>query len=103
MSAKQLVTSVIRGILQEVQRVCRDESDAVLITIIKAILLAREGVEQMCRVAKLFEKSTDMEAKIVEALAVRSIMHSHPEAKECQGTALKIKLPVLKRTQRVSG
>lgn len=65
-TAKEALTSGIRGDYQEVQRVCKDSGEGVLTTVVYFINLARECVETRCKNAELLERYMDVKANFLE-------------------------------------
>lgn len=91
-TSKKITTLGIRARLQKMQRFCKDASEVVSTTIAKVVELACEGIETKRRSAKLTNRTTDMEARFVEATAAKSTSHGQLEAVERQVAALKGRL-----------
>lgn len=63
-----------RGKLQEAQRLCNKGGETAHTTVVEAVELAREGAEGNHSIVALSERSTDVEAELVKARAVKSKM-----------------------------
>lgn len=75
--------------MQELQHICEEGGKIVLPTVIDVTLMAHERIEARRKNAKLFERNTDMQIKIVEARAAKSTLRSRHVAVERIATAPK--------------
>lgn len=65
-TAKKVATSGIRGKFKEVQHICENVCEAVPMTTVEVIVLAREGVEVKRKNAILSDRNTSLKGKLME-------------------------------------
>lgn len=89
-TVEEVASSSFDEKLQEVQRVCKSGGEAASATIVEVVKLARDNVETKRKNAMLFERNTNMEAKLVGARAGKDKMREQNARTERRITILKL-------------
>lgn len=91
-AVEEVATSGVRGRLREAQRACEDSGNALPMTIVDVIKLARKGIEAERKNATMFSRQTDLEDELTEMRAARRTMSCQISATEVRLKTLKVQL-----------
>lgn len=89
---EEVATTGVCGKLQEVQRICGDDSEAVSTTVVDVTVLTREDINMKRKNVTMSTRQIDLEAKLVETRAAGYTMRSQATAAEDRIKSLKTQL-----------